>query len=107
MAMYAQGSTDDTFSRFYIVNSCNGGSTHVVTTNLTYTQGYSSNVPIPANGGGFSTNAATGGTIQPWNVNTLTLPALTGSVYQYYIYTNGGAFKGYSRPGETTWTDFG
>ena len=106
--IYDTASTDASFSGFFKIATCNGGSSPATTTQLTYTQGYSTTKPIPCNTDGscFSTNSATGGTVSVWNVNLLTLPA-SCATYQCLIYTAGGAFRGYSRPGELSWTDFG
>jgi hypothetical protein len=104
--IYDTNSTDSTFSGFFKITLCNGGTSPIFTTQISYSQGYSTTLPIPLQGGGNSTNAATGGTASVYSVDKLTFPS-NASVYQYLIYTASGSFLGYTRPGEVNWTNFG
>lgn len=104
----AQLSSDASFSGDIKITSCNGGSSPANTTTLTYTQGYSTTQPIPVRAGPvYSTNAETGGTFIVYSANKIVLPTISGNGYQYFVYTAGSSFRGFARPGEASWIDFG
>ena len=105
--IFVFNSSDASFSSTNKAVTC--GSSSGLSTTLTYTQGWSSTKPIPSNsaGGSFSTNTASGGTVTVYSVNKLVLPTLATNTYQYLIYLSASAFRGFSRPGELGWTDFG
>lgn len=105
--LFIINTTDASFSTDNVAQTC--GSSTVASSTLTYTQGWSSTKPIPCNSNGscFSTNAATGGTITTYSGNQLLFPAHGTNGYEYGIYAPGGAFKGWTRPQELSWVDFG
>jgi hypothetical protein len=93
--VFITGSTDATFSGFYVVASV------IDTTHFTYKQG------MDTRAGAYST--ATGGTVQIYVCNHLSWAPVTGA-WQYYIYGRAGStltLIGATRPGETTFDDFG
>lgn len=106
--VFDTNSTDASFSGFFKITLCNGGTSPANTTSITFTQGYSTTQPIPFRAGPtYSTNSATGGTLQVYSGNLITLPTISGNGYQYWIYTAGGAFLGYARPFEASYIDRG
>ena len=104
--LFDTNSTDSTFSGFYKITLCNGATSPIFTTQITYSQGYTSALPIPLQPSGNSTNASTGGTVTVYSVDLLTLPSVANT-YQALIYATGSSFLGYTRPGELNWTNFG
>jgi hypothetical protein len=93
--VFVTNSTDATFSGFFVVAAINS------TTQFTYTQGMDTLAG--------ASSSATGGTVQVYDCNHLSWSAVAGA-WQYYIYgrtSDSYSLVGVTRPGETTFSDFG
>ena len=93
--VFITGSADATFSGFYLVDNVTDA------THFSYKQGMDTR-------GGASSSAA-GGSVQIYLCNHLSWNAVPGA-WQYYIYGRNGdqlTLIGATRPGETTFDDFG
>jgi hypothetical protein len=93
--VFITGSTDATFSGFFLVDNV------VDAAHFTYKQG------MDTRGG--ASSSAVGGTVQIYLCNHLSWTAIPGA-WQYYIYGRNGnqlTLIGATRPGETTFDDFG
>lgn len=102
-AEFITNSTDASFSGYFLDATILSG------TQFTYNQTYDSRFPIITGnintGNGYSTNAATGGTAQVYNVNHVVIAPEAGA-FQYYICV-GPNLVGVTKPGETAWNDHG